>query len=61
VREVHSFFRHVGFYQRFIKEFSKITTSMCKLLAKEVDFVFDQECKDDHDELKRRVTSSPIM
>jgi len=61
VREVRSFLRHVGFYQPFIKEFSKITTPMCKLLAKKVDFVFDQECKDDHDELKRRVTSSPIV
>ena len=26
-----------------------------------MDFVFDQECKDAHDELKRRVTSSLII
>jgi hypothetical protein len=26
-----------------------------------VDFVFDQACKDAHDELKRRVTSAPII
>jgi hypothetical protein len=32
-----------------------------KLLAKEVDFVVDQSCKDVHDELKRRVTSAPII
>jgi hypothetical protein len=30
-------------------------------LAKEVDFVFDQACKDVHDELKRRVTSAHII
>jgi hypothetical protein len=26
-----------------------------------MDFVFDQACKDVHNELKRRVTSAPIM
>ena len=51
----------VGFYQRFIKDFSKITTLLCKLLSKEVDFVFDQACKDAHDELKRCVTSDYII
>ena len=40
---------------------AKITVPLCKLLAKEVDFVFDQACKDAHDELKRRVTSAPII
>jgi len=40
VREVHSFLGHVGFYQRFIKDFLKITAPLCKLLAKEVDFMF---------------------
>lgn len=61
VREVRSFLGHADFYRRFIKDFSKITAPLCKLLAKEVDFVFDQECKDAHDELKRRVTSVPII
>jgi len=46
VRELHSFLGHAGFYRRFIKDFSKITAPLCKLLAKEVDFVVDQACKD---------------
>ncbi|XP_073259802.1 uncharacterized protein [Populus alba] len=53
--------RLAGFYRRFIKDFLKITSPLCKLLAKEVDFVFDQACKDAHDELKKRVTSAPII
>ena len=61
VREVHVFLGHIGFYRYFIKDFSKITISLCKLLAKEVDFVFDQACKDAHNELKRWVTSTSIM
>jgi hypothetical protein len=60
VREVRSFLGHVGFYRCFIKDFSKITTLLCKLLAKKVDFMFDQACKDAHNELKG-VTSVPIM
>ena len=34
VREVCFFLGHVGFYRCFIKDFSKITTLLCKLLAK---------------------------
>jgi len=61
MREIRSFLGHAGFYRRLIKDFSKITAPLCKLLAKEVNFVFDQACKDAHDELKRRVTSAPII
>jgi hypothetical protein len=61
VREVCSFLGHTGFYRQFIKDFLKITTPLYKLLAKEVDFVFDQACKDAQNEFKRHVTSAPIM
>jgi hypothetical protein len=61
VREIHSFLGHTGFYRRFIKDFSNITAPLCKLLSKEVDFVFDQARKDAHNELQRRVTSAPII
>jgi hypothetical protein len=34
VREVRSFLGHAGFYRCFIKDFSKFTAPLCKLLAK---------------------------
>jgi hypothetical protein len=61
VREVRSFLGHVGFYRHFIKDFLKITAPLCKLLAKEVDLMFDQACKYVHNEFKRHVTFAPIM
>ncbi|KAL5540823.1 hypothetical protein UlMin_043793 [Ulmus minor] len=38
MREVRSFLGHAGFYRRFIKDFSKISRSLCRLLPKEVPF-----------------------
>ena len=52
VMEAHSFLSHAGFYLYFIKDFSKITIPLCKLLANEVDFMFDQACKDAYNEFK---------
>ena len=45
VREVHSCFGHAGFYRRFIQDFSKIALPLSKLLQKDVDFQFDDECR----------------
>ena len=44
-------------YQRFLEDYN----THVQTISQEVDFVFDQACKDAHDELKRRVTSAPII
>ncbi|XP_049387509.1 uncharacterized protein LOC125851820 [Solanum stenotomum] len=44
VKGVRSFLGHVGFYRRFIKDFSKTARPMCSLLEKEMKFVFDEKC-----------------
>ncbi|KAJ9542794.1 hypothetical protein OSB04_029300 [Centaurea solstitialis] len=61
VREVRSFLGHAGFYRRFIKDFSHITRPMCNLLQKDVEFKFDEKCKEAFDRLKEMLTSAPIM
>lgn len=43
-KDIRSFLGHVGFYRRFIKDFSKISKPMTKLLEKDTPFHFDQEC-----------------
>ncbi|RDX75206.1 Retrovirus-related Pol polyprotein from transposon opus, partial [Mucuna pruriens] len=61
VREVRSFLGHVGFYRRFIKNFSKISMPLSKLLQKDVDFKFDQPCVEAFLELKTQLTFAPIL
>jgi len=61
VREVRSFLGHAGFYRRFIKDFSKITSPLCNLLQKDVEFVFNEACKEAFDKLKASLVSAPII
>jgi hypothetical protein len=44
VKVIRSFLGHEGFYRRFIKNFPEIAYPLSKLLAKDVPFVFDEEC-----------------
>nr|XP_009799831.1 PREDICTED: uncharacterized protein LOC104245836 [Nicotiana sylvestris] len=61
MKGVRSFLRHAGFYQRFIKDFSKIATSLCKLLEKDVTFNFDDACLKEFKELKKKLVTAPII
>ncbi|RDX64504.1 Retrovirus-related Pol polyprotein from transposon 17.6, partial [Mucuna pruriens] len=61
VREVRSFLRHASFYKRFIKNFSKTTLPLSKLLQKDVEFVFNKECIQAFEELKTRLTFTAIL
>nr|XP_009795131.1 PREDICTED: uncharacterized protein LOC104241873 [Nicotiana sylvestris] len=61
VKGVRSFLGHVGFYRRFIKDLSKIANPMCKLLEKDAMFVFDEKCLKSFEELKQRLTTTPII
>ena len=61
IKGVRSFLGHVGFYRRFIKDFSKITRPMCSLLEKEVKFYFDEMCFKDFEMLKRNLIEAPIL
>jgi len=60
-REVRSFLGHAGFYRRFIKDFSKIARPLSALLQKDIDFVFDDNCRNAFNELKAKLVSPPIL
>ncbi|XP_070040678.1 uncharacterized protein [Nicotiana tomentosiformis] len=53
VKGVRSFLGHVVFYRQFIKDFSKISSHLCRLLEKDVSFKFDDACLKAFEERKR--------
>jgi hypothetical protein len=61
VKEIHFFLGHAGFYRRFIQDFNKIARPLCKLLAKETPFVFDEKCMKAFKALKKILTSTPVI
>ncbi|KAK9911904.1 hypothetical protein M0R45_035784 [Rubus argutus] len=50
-----------GFYRRFIKDFSKVSRPLCKLLQKDIAFEFDEDCQKAFEKLKELLTSAPII
>jgi len=61
VKGVRSFLGHVGFYRRFIKDFSKFAKPLSNLLNKDVVFVFNEECVEAFNDLKTRLVSAPVI
>ena len=61
VKGIRSFLGHAGFYRRFIRDFSKISRLLYKLLEKDAKFEFDESCKAAFEEIKSRLIITPIM
>jgi hypothetical protein len=61
VKQIRSFLGYAGFYQRFIKDFSKISRPLCSLLAKDTPFHFDEACHEAFQKLQSLLSSAPIM
>ena len=61
VKEVRSFLGLAGYYQRFIENFSKITKPLTSLLEKNVAFLWTDERQKAFDELKKRLTTAPVL
>jgi hypothetical protein len=61
VSEIRSFIGLAGYYRRLIKDFSKIAKPMTKLFEKNKAFEWIVECQASFEELKKRVTSAPVL
>ncbi|GKC42576.1 reverse transcriptase domain-containing protein [Tanacetum coccineum] len=61
VKEIRSFLGHVGFYRRFIQDFSKIARLMTRLLEKDTPFFFSKKCIEAFQTLKKKMTEAPIL
>jgi hypothetical protein len=60
-KEFHSFLGHPGYYRRFIRNFTSLATSLLKLLSKEAEFNWDDECQISFEILKQKLPTTPIL
>ena len=61
VGEIRSFLGLVGYYRRFIENFSKIAKPMTELLKKDNKFIWTKECEASFKEFKKRLVTSPML
>nr|GEW18763.1 reverse transcriptase domain-containing protein [Tanacetum cinerariifolium] len=61
VKGIRSFLGHVGFYRRFIKDFSKIARLITRLLEKDTQFLLSKDCVEAFQTLKIKLTEAPIL
>ena len=53
IKGIRSLLGHAGFYRRLIKDFSKISRPLTNLLQKDIPFVFDDDCVEAFEILKK--------
>jgi len=61
VFEVRNFLGLAGYYRRFIKGFSKLALPLTQLTRKGQAYVWDAKCEKSFLELKKRLTSVPVL
>ena len=59
--EIRSFLGLAGYYRRFIQDFSKLAKPMTRLTQKGVKFEWNETCEQSFQELKKRLTSAPVL
>eukprot|EP00253_Pinus_taeda_P024978 PITA_24978 len=61
VRDVRSFLSLVGYYRRFIKDFSKLASPLFGILGKDANFIWTNNCQEALDTLKIKLVTAPIL
>jgi hypothetical protein len=60
-RQIKSFLGLAGYYRKFIKNFATISEPLVKLLRKDLKFKWSDSCEKSFNELKRILTTYPIL
>ncbi|XP_068206239.1 uncharacterized protein [Palaemon carinicauda] len=60
-RGVRRFLGMVGYYRRFVKNFSDIAHPLTNLLKKDVKFIWDEQCQESFDKLKASLMTFPLL
>ena len=59
--KIRSFLGLAGYYRQFVKEFSSIAFPMSRLIQKKVKLQWSDSCEKSFQELKTRLTSTPVL
>ena len=59
--EVRSFLGLVGYYRRFVEDFSRIASSLTQLTRKGTPFVWSPTCESSFQELKQKLVTVPVL
>jgi hypothetical protein len=61
ISEIRSFLGLAGYYRRFIGGFSKMVKPLTSLLEKDKKFIWSEACQNSFDELRKRLTTAPVL
>src|SRR3954468_14431492 len=61
VKQVRSFLGLASYCRRFVENFSKVAKPLTELLKKDKKFLWTSKCEESFQELKRRLTSAPVL
>lgn len=61
VHEMRCFLDLVGYYQRFVEGLSTLSSPLTTLTRKNVKFTWNDKCEQSFEELKKRLTTTPIL
>ncbi|WVZ94009.1 hypothetical protein U9M48_039953 [Paspalum notatum var. saurae] len=61
VTEIRSFLGLVGYYRRFIKDFSKTAKPMTSLTKKNAKYLWSPNCEEAFQSLNRSLTTAPVL
>jgi hypothetical protein len=60
-KEVRIFLGHVGYYERFIENFTKIVAPIIGLLIKDADFLWTKQCQTSFETLKAKMSMALVI
>ncbi len=61
VTNVRSFLGLTGYYRKYIREYSRLASPLFQLMKKDVPFVWNQDCEQAFDALKKALVKAPIL
>ena len=61
VTEIRSFLGLAGYYRRFVEAFARLAGPLIVLICKDHKFVWTKRCEQNFQELKKRLTTAPVL